>query len=141
VAFASTLAARLALVLHAQNRDDEALQFAQRSLEGAASDHVEAQTLWRRARARVIARRGALDEALRLAREAVGLASATDDVLSRGGSLLDLAEVLRLGGDAEAAVAPLEDALSLYTQKGNLVLAARAGSLLQELNASLSPAP
>jgi DNA-binding SARP family transcriptional activator len=133
VAFASATAAELAYVLQAQNRDDEALQLTERSEEEMAAGDVIGQTFWRRARARVLARRGAFDEAERLAGEAVQLGSATDEVLLRGDALADLAAVLHLAGRAEEAVRALEQALPLYEQKGNLVSGGRARYMLEEI--------
>jgi tetratricopeptide (TPR) repeat protein len=66
LAFVATIAAEVAYVLHTQGRDEEALQLTKESENEAASHDAEAQTLWRRARARVLAGRGALDEAQRL---------------------------------------------------------------------------
>jgi tetratricopeptide (TPR) repeat protein len=138
VGFVPTIAAELAHVLHVQGRDEEALQLAEQSRKEAVSDDVEAQTLWRRARAKVVANRGAPDEAECLAREAERLASATDDVLLRADALVDLAAVLRLAGRADAAIAALEPALALYEQKGNLASGEYARDLLGEIDTSLS---
>ena len=46
----------------------------------------------------------------------------------RGDALLDLAEVLRLGGRAAEADGAARRALELYERKGNRVSAARARS-------------
>jgi hypothetical protein len=48
-------------------------------------------------------------------------------------ALLDLAEVLALGGQGSRA--ELEEALTLYERKGNLVRAERTRSRLAELTA------
>jgi Flp pilus assembly protein TadD len=78
----------------------------------------------------VLARRGRLEEAERLAAEAVELAADTDMLAMRAGALLDLARVLRLAGrDAEAR--PLAgQALELAERKGHVVAAGQARDLL-----------
>jgi DNA-binding SARP family transcriptional activator len=139
--FVATIAAELAHVLHVQGRDDEVLELAEQSEKEAGPDDVQAQTLWRRARAKVVADRGALDEAERLAREALELASATDDVLLHGDARVDLAEVVRSGGRVEDAARALEDALSLYERKGNLASGGRARKLLEEIKNSVPSGP
>jgi len=137
----ATVAAELAYVLQMQSRDEEALQLTEQSDEEAATEDVEAQVLWRRARARVLCHRGAVDEAQRLAREAVELVRPTDDVVLHADALVDLAAVLRLAGCADDALGALEQALPLYDQKGSLVMAEHARDLLGEIRTSVSIAP
>ena len=78
----------------------------------------------------MLARRGRLEEAERLAAEAVELAADTDMLAMRAGALLDLARVLRLAGrDTEAR--PLAgQALELAERKGYVVAAGQARDLL-----------
>jgi ATP/maltotriose-dependent transcriptional regulator MalT len=135
-AWLSTNAAELAQSLFALGRDEEAEHFTRISEEAGASDDVVTQVLWRQVRAKVLARSGDLGQAERLAREAVRLSEESDAPNWRGDALLDLAEVLRLAGRPAEAVAPVEDALALYEQKGNAVSAAKARALLEELSAS-----
>ena len=73
-AFRSTMAASLGLVILEQGRDEEAEGFAELSAQLAASGDLLTQILWRRVRARMLARRGGVEEAEGLAREAVTLA-------------------------------------------------------------------
>ena len=94
----------------------------------AAREDVVTQALWRGVRAKIRAGAGELDEADALAREAVRLIEPTDLLTDRGDALLDLAEVLRLGGRATDAEAAARGGLELYERKGNLVSAARARS-------------
>ncbi len=77
----------------------------------------------------MLARRGRLEEAERLAAEAVELGADSDMLAMQAGALLDLARVLRLAGrDAEAA--PLaRRALALAERKGHVVAAAQARDL------------
>jgi tetratricopeptide (TPR) repeat protein len=125
----SRVAAALSRALHDQGRFDEAERFTVVS-EGLGSADVASQISGRAVRARILARRGELRQAEALAREAVGLAEATDDVNREGRVLVDLSEVLKIGGRAAEARLPLERALRLFEQKGNSVSAAKARDLL-----------
>ena len=71
----SNLIADLAHVLHQLGRPDEALHIALASRAIAADDDLFAQVRWRGAAARSLALQGRLDDAERLAAEAVGIAS------------------------------------------------------------------
>jgi Flp pilus assembly protein TadD len=81
-------------------------------------------------RATMLARRGELEEAERLGREAVNWSQRTDFLNWRGDVLLDLAEVLRAAGKPDEARTAVEQALALYEQKGNVVSANAARRLL-----------
>jgi tetratricopeptide (TPR) repeat protein len=129
--FRSTLAGELAHSIYAQGRYDEADRFAQISKEAAASDDVTSQVYWRGARSMVLARRGELDGAERLAREAVEIAEQTDFVMNQAATLNDLAEMLRLAGKPDEAAAALAEAVDLYERKGAVVLAERTRALLE----------
>jgi class 3 adenylate cyclase/tetratricopeptide (TPR) repeat protein len=121
----STEAAFLAQALYAQERYVEAEHFTTVCVEAATPDDAFSQIAWRGVRAKTLARRAGFPEAEALAREAVRLAGETDALNLHGDVLLDLAEVLALGGlggDHEAA----DQALVLYNRKGNLVSAAAA---------------
>jgi class 3 adenylate cyclase/tetratricopeptide (TPR) repeat protein len=131
-----SVAPNLAEVLHLQGRDEEALRFTE-EVEAAVEPDVPEQFQWRKARAKVLAAQGAGEQAERLAREAVDLAAETDHLEERGDALMTLAEVLRRAGRAAEAVPPLRDALRLFEQKGNTVLARRA----REALAGQAPAP
>jgi tetratricopeptide (TPR) repeat protein len=77
---------------------------------------------------------GRSEEAERLALEAVALAEETRDFpLLRGDALLDLGEVLIAIGRRQAAVGPIEKALSLHERKGNVVSASAARRRLAEI--------
>jgi hypothetical protein len=65
-----------------------------------------------------------------LAREAVDLAARTDHLEEHADALMTLAEVLRRAGRAAEATPALSEALRLYEQKGNTVLARRAREAL-----------
>jgi class 3 adenylate cyclase/tetratricopeptide (TPR) repeat protein len=123
------VAPNLAEVLHQQGRDEEARRLIEES-EALAEPDIPEQFLWRKARARVLAAQGEVEEAERLAREAVALAERTDQLEEHADALLALAEVLRRAGRAAEAAPAVRDALRLYQQKGNTVLARRAQEAL-----------
>jgi len=129
----SELAAGLSRALCAQGRDDAALDFARLSGELAVRDDLYAQVERRGPMARVLAGRGNLAEAERLAREAVAMAEQTDMINMRATTLVDLAEVLRLDGRQAEAASLAAEAIAFYQRKGNLVSAAQAGELLGRL--------
>jgi tetratricopeptide (TPR) repeat protein len=136
----STSAADLAWALSEVDSCD-AEEWTHTSERHAARDDVGAQFSWRAARARVLARRGAFEEAEPLARGAVALAEQTDALNKRAAVLLSLAEVLHLNGDDREANEAAAQALWLYELKGNLVAAerARANSKVRGPSRSLSP--
>jgi tetratricopeptide (TPR) repeat protein len=134
--FTSTLSAELAEALLAQGRIDEARQYAERSRTLGAEDDIVTQIGWRRAMAKVLAARGSIEEAERLAREAVELANGTTYVPERGNSWMRLAEVLRMAGKNEEAAGALSRAVELYEQKRNVVSAERARRELADLGMS-----
>jgi predicted ATPase len=129
----STTAALLAQALLAQRRDQEAERFAELSEELAAPGDLITQVLWRGVRARTLAGRGLVQEAERLAREAVALAERSDFVNDRGDALVDLAIVHRRAGSLDRARAALTEGLGLYERKGNVVAAGRARAELAGL--------
>jgi tetratricopeptide (TPR) repeat protein len=122
----------LAHALFAQGRHDDAFALTEAFM--AAPPRVERYwEIRRRAiRAKVLAVRGVLDEALELAREAVALAAQIDLLNVRGDTLLDFAELLRLAGRSTEARASLEEAAALFERKGNVVSAAKVRALLGE---------
>jgi hypothetical protein len=84
--------------------------------------------LWRGVQSRVMARRGQLDDAEALAREAVALAEKTDFLVYRGDALVDLAYILQDAGRTQEAAVAAAAGLELHEQKGNLVTAAKIRS-------------
>lgn len=121
--FATSVLGALAEVLALLGKDDEALRCAGIAAEKAADADYDAQVRWRRARARVLVRRGELIEAEALARAAVEIATGTDDIEVQGDCFAVLADVLIGAGRSEAARAALREALDRYERKGNLVSA------------------
>ena len=129
-ALLASTAAMLAQAVYAQGRYDDAAEFARASQNAAAADDLSAQVEWRGISAKLLARRGETAEAELLAREAVELVGQTDYLRSHGDALLDLGEVLALGGDSEGAAAAVGAGLKLYERKGDTVMAGRARSRL-----------
>jgi class 3 adenylate cyclase len=127
----SELTANLARALADQGRDDEALEQANLSGELAVRDDLYAQVERRGPLAAVLARRGRLAEAERVAVEAVELAAGSDMLGMRAWALLDLAGVLGLAGRDEEALPLAGQALELAERKGHRVAAARARELLR----------
>ncbi|MGH3115782.1 MAG: ATP-binding protein [Gaiellales bacterium] len=132
----STTAALYGLALHAQGRDEEAYRYTVISEDSASPDDLASQVFWRQARALVLARRNELDEALRLAREAVELAAQTDLLWMHGDALVALAEVLSASGSTTDAIDAAEKALALYDAKGDVVSGPKTRALLDRLKAS-----
>ena len=126
------IAAQLAEALYRQGRFDEAEHFAERS---ESEQHVRMR--WRSPHAKLLARRGELDRAEGVARGAVRAAAESENLNSQGNTLLDLAEVMRLGGKQQEAVTAAREALRAYEQKGNLIAAEAARVVLANLSASV----
>jgi tetratricopeptide (TPR) repeat protein len=131
--YLASLAAAWAEPLVALGRWEQAERLTAVSRALAGVDDVNSQVRWRQIRARIVALRGDLDGAAALAREAVARARATDALNMRAGTLLDLAEICNLGGDADAARSAALEGAELYVQKGNLVGERKAAALAIEL--------
>jgi class 3 adenylate cyclase/tetratricopeptide (TPR) repeat protein len=134
--YRATAVARLADSLYSLGRLEEAERESSLAEELAAPDDRLSQGLWRPVRAKVYAHSGRHAEAEVLAREAVMLFAETDMVDYHAHALSDLAEVLDLRGESEAATEQLEHAVKLFEAKGNVVGAARAKAALVEIPAA-----
>jgi DNA-binding SARP family transcriptional activator len=119
------LAADLAISLCDQGQFDEAEAFIRVAKELASTDDAVTQVKWRKARARVLATRRLDEEAESIAREALGLARRTDDIVLQAGTCIDLAGVIRRR-DATEVTECLGEAVKLYERKGHRVGKARA---------------
>ena len=139
VAFQATWAAWLADLLVLLDREDEALDLARESEELSAEDDITAQVPWRMAKAKVLARQGDGAKAWQLAEEAVQIADRTDWLNLQGDAHMALAEVLRLTGRQGDAAEAAGHAVDRFEEKGNVVSAARARALLEELAAPTQP--
>jgi tetratricopeptide (TPR) repeat protein len=126
-------AGRLAQAHYQLGRLDEADAWAARAAELGTSDDAYTQMLWRQARAKVLARRGDLPDAERLAHEAVAICERTEMLDAQADAYADLAEVLSLAGRHREAGQALEQALERYERKQNLVMAERTRTRLEAL--------
>ena len=99
-------------------------------------DDIISQMGWRAAMAKVLATRGALDDAERLARQAVELGEGTTYTSIRGNLWFRLGEVLRSVGRIDEAVDAVRHALELWERKQNVVMAERARRALADMSAS-----
>ena len=133
----STAAGGLAQAQYELGRLEDAEKSADRAAELGAPDDATTQMLWRQAVAKVLARRGELAKAERLAREAVAIGARTDMLNAQADADADLGEVLVLAGRAEEAAETFERALSRYEAKENVVMAGRARERLAELRAEV----
>jgi hypothetical protein len=125
----ATRAGELAAVMYALREYDEAARWVQLARDSAGADDLDAALSWQPVQALLLARRGRLGEADRLAREALESARTTDSLIRQGDSLMVLAAVLPPAHRREAERLTRE-AVVLYERKGNLVAAERARALL-----------
>ena len=137
-ALLSTTDAFRAQALLAQGRDDEAEHYTRLSEQRAETSDLLTQMMWRSIRGRVLARRGDMEQAELLARQAVSLAEQTDFLNQHADVLLDLAHILHQAGRPEMARARAADALDLYQRKGNSVAAESASSFLAHLSGNVT---
>jgi class 3 adenylate cyclase/tetratricopeptide (TPR) repeat protein len=133
-AFRSTVGCYLAEALRQQGLDAEAERIA---TDAAAMTSVEDFITHARSlstRAIVLARRTDIEEAQRLAREAVSLTAASDSFAERGHALAVLAEVLELADQREEAAEALRQAESSFERKGALAPAQQTRERLARLH-------
>ena len=127
------VAAFLGEALYAQDKLEDADRFAEVARELSATDDLVPQVIWRNIRAKVLANRGEVDEAERLAREAHALIEGMDFPDLQASTFLSLADVLEAAGKGDEAKEFVDKALALYEQKGNLVAARR---IVREVNSN-----
>jgi hypothetical protein len=118
--FRASIAAVLTRTVVAQGRVGEAEGIAQVAEEIAAPDDVDAQSILRGAKARILAEHGLHEEAVALAGEAVQLREQGDLLVDRAEAYMDLADVHALCGDPKSAEAALAEAQSLASAKGDV---------------------
>lgn len=121
VARVSNLAALVADALVEQSRVDDAEHYVNVSREAAQQDDPSGQAHWRLAAARVLVRRGAAAEAVRLANDGIAIIGRTEELLSLPDLLLNQAEVLELAGRGDEAAAALREALAAAARKGAVI--------------------
>jgi polysaccharide biosynthesis protein PslJ len=122
----------LADALYDQGRAGEAVPMIELAARRHTGDDIRAEVGLQRTWAKLLAHRGALEEAERVAHEARELAASTDFLDARARASADLAEVLHLAGRPAEAAGALEEAIRLHERKGNLAAVANAGDLLAE---------
>jgi class 3 adenylate cyclase/tetratricopeptide (TPR) repeat protein len=120
----SSLSGLLARALWTQGRPDEAEDMSALAEEISDADDIDAQVHWRCVQAKILASRGAGDEAEALVRAAVDLLEPTDAVVLQIEALSDLGEVLTILG-RDGAASAFEQARQLAAAKGSDVLVAR----------------
>jgi predicted ATPase len=130
------VAAYLADTLCRTGRDDEAAEYADIVAELAAGDDVVPQALCRCVRAKLLARRGELDRAEEVAREAAAMVEGMDFPDLQALTLLSLAEVLDATGKGAESVEAVNRAQALYERKGNVAAGRR---MVSEINSEGSP--
>jgi class 3 adenylate cyclase/tetratricopeptide (TPR) repeat protein len=133
----STVAGHAAEALYRLGQDDDAWRLTETAAEATAVDDVISQMLIRQVRAKILARRGELEEAERLACEALALGEPTDSLEVKANSYCDLATVLVAAGKSDAALDALARARALFEEKGHTAGVARVDELRAELVASL----
>jgi DNA-binding SARP family transcriptional activator/tetratricopeptide (TPR) repeat protein len=125
----------LGRVLDARGAQDEAQQLLVVPHDEAGQNTYD-QVFWRLARARELARGGQIEEAVRLAPEAVALAEPSDNLRLRSMGLEDLVHILLAAGRPGEAIPAVEELVRLRERKGEPVAAAKARSLLGQLRAT-----
>jgi class 3 adenylate cyclase/tetratricopeptide (TPR) repeat protein len=123
--FLSTAAGYLAQAFYALGDLEAAESRASSAAVIGASDDALTQTLSRQVRAKVRAAQGLHAEAEVVAREAIGIAGATDLLNVQADAYSDLADVLALAGNTDQAGTALGEALGRYERKGNVVMTER----------------
>jgi ATP/maltotriose-dependent transcriptional regulator MalT len=134
LAGASTAVAVLGDVLYKQGRHEEAMQATRLSEEWSAPDDMASQMKWRSARAKILATQGHTDDAIRLGSESFEMAR-DSDFGWRGDEALSFAEVLRIVGRPDEALAAARQSLAWFEEKGNEVSAGWARSMIAQLAA------
>jgi class 3 adenylate cyclase/tetratricopeptide (TPR) repeat protein len=130
--FLSTSAVFLAEALYGQGRYKEAVEASRLSEANTSPGDVASEMGWRVARAKALARLGELEEAERLAREAVSIGERTDHV-QRADCYEAVAVVLGAGGRLQEAVDAARVAVDVFELKGDVVSATRVKRLIEEL--------
>ena len=122
-------ASLLAEAILAQGRHEHAELFLELA-EAGTGDDIDCDVRCRRVRAKLLAGRGQIDDAIAAARKGVGLAAGTDALNMHADALMDLGEVLYVAERRDEGRHAFGLARELYDAKGNVVSAQRAASLL-----------
>jgi class 3 adenylate cyclase len=127
-------AAEIADALHRLGRDAEAAEWIETAQTNSGTEDITAQFTWRSVAAKLAARAGDLPRALELGTRALELVDGTDALNQRASVRLDVAEVLFAAGRLDDAQARAIEAEEIFADKGNIVGAARARALLEQLS-------
>jgi predicted ATPase/DNA-binding SARP family transcriptional activator len=129
------LAIYLAEALYAQDRLDEAQQMTEEAQAAAMADETGPLAEWRSTGAKLLARRGQFPAARQLMAEAEALLSPASPAFEQAGVLVAKAEVNRLTGALDQAVASLRAALRIYEDRRATALAEQVRTALTSLTA------
>ena len=121
-AYASTRAVQLADLLLDRGHTDAAEPWVELAEKAALASDVLVQFWWRTARARILARRGELEEAEKICRDAVAISTLTDATCHRARAHAAFAEVLALAAKQAPARAEAGAARKLLREKGATAL-------------------
>jgi predicted ATPase/DNA-binding SARP family transcriptional activator/predicted negative regulator of RcsB-dependent stress response len=138
--YRATTALWLAESLYEQGRNEEAEQLADEAATIAHPDDFGDQVHLRTIRAKLHARRGDIDAAVRLVEDASAITPAGNAYLL-GKVLLTRGDVLLRAGKTEEAAAVLREALRLFEELRAPALAEQAQTLLEALAADSLPRP
>ncbi len=116
----SSLAPQLVDALYAQERFDDAWEWSEKAFAAAIEDDLDAQVATKRVRAKLLARRGDVEGALRIAQAGIDLAVRSDYLDETARAWADLAEVYRLAGRPEEAAAAVDEAIRIHERKGDV---------------------
>ena len=117
---AASSAALLSKALYEQKRYDEAMRYSRIAEQASFGTPEMSQGEWKTTRARLKAQEGGVDEAVSMLERVISMYPATAVPRDRADALMDLAEVLELGGRTDEARTALGEALDLYEAKGVL---------------------
>jgi tetratricopeptide (TPR) repeat protein len=131
IGYRASVAAMLARTLLARGLAEEADELAGEVEATASEQDLWSQALYRLTRARLLVDAGALEEAERVARDALAIVEPTDLLDLRGDVLLELAVVLGSRGRIDEARECIERGRGLYEAKGNVVAVERARAQLE----------
>jgi tetratricopeptide (TPR) repeat protein len=126
---ADSMVGLLARAMYENGNGEDALPILAAHADTPLDDY-EAIGLQRAANARILADRGDVVDAERLAREGVAALEPTDDLILHGETLLALAQVLRTAHRDQEAIDAARSALELFERKGDVPDARRVRTFL-----------
>src|SRR5262249_10254285 len=135
----STIAGLLAEAVHRQGRDEEAEELAAASERSAGAEDAYSHALLRAVRAKIAARRGDGEPAVRWARSPVEPADTADFAPLRVHAGLAAAAAHWSAGDDPGP--PLREALALAEAKGSVADAARTREQIARVGSGEAPGP